>query len=103
MHHLPCRNGRSLTLTCLLFTLIAFAPDLVLAQASPFMTGATAIQSKGRTLLAAATRIHEAYPDIPLRAFALLRTMGLAVNISRMLDPCVGRICWRAGDARRSP
>jgi predicted amidophosphoribosyltransferase len=59
--------------------------------------------TKGRTLLAAASRLHEAFPDANIRAFALLRTMGLTARVPRLLEPCKGSICWRAGDARRDP
>jgi hypothetical protein len=83
--------------------LAAGAPDLAMAQASPFMTGATSLQTKGRTLLAAASRVHEAYPCSHIRAFALLRTLGLISGVQQLLDPCKGEISWKAGDAHRSP
>lgn len=47
MHH-PCTQrfvGTHPALTSLLIALVAFVPDLALAQASPFMTGATALQT----------------------------------------------------------
>jgi predicted amidophosphoribosyltransferase len=59
--------------------------------------------TRGRTLLAAAARVREAFPDAQIRAFALLRTMGLSAGVPRLLEPCRGEICWRAGDARRIP
>ncbi len=59
--------------------------------------------TKGRTLLAAAARLQEAFPAAHIRAFALLRTMGLIPKIRRLLEPCRGSICWKAGDARRDP
>jgi hypothetical protein len=59
--------------------------------------------TKGRTLLAAAARIREAVPGAHVRAFALLRTLGLAADIERLLDPCKGEIRWRCGDAQRTP
>ena len=59
--------------------------------------------TKGRTLFAAANRIHEALPCIQIRAFALLRTMGLVSGVQRLLDPCQGEIRWESGDARRIP
>jgi predicted amidophosphoribosyltransferase len=59
--------------------------------------------TKGRTLLAAAARLHEAFPGANIRAFALLRTMGLVPQIRRLLEPCKGSICWRSDDARRDP
>jgi predicted amidophosphoribosyltransferase len=61
------------------------------------------VVTKGRTLLAAAMRLHEAFPQARIRAFALLRTMGLIPGVDRLLDPCVGEIRWRAGDAHRNP
>jgi hypothetical protein len=61
------------------------------------------VVTKGRTLLAAAARLHEAFPGAEIRAFALLRTMGLVEGVDRLLDPCIGEIRWRAGDAHRSP
>ena len=47
MHH-PCTQrfvGTHTALTSLLIALVAFVPDLASAQASPFMTGATALQT----------------------------------------------------------
>lgn len=61
------------------------------------------VVTKGRTLLAAATRVQEAFPNARIRAFALLRTMGMIAGVEQLLDPCVGQIRWRAGDAQRSP
>jgi hypothetical protein len=59
--------------------------------------------TKGRTLLAAAARVREAFPHAQIRAFALLRTMGLATGVECLLDPCRGEIRWQGGDARRIP
>jgi len=61
------------------------------------------VVTKGRTLLAAATRVHEAFPCAQIRAFALVRTMGLVADIQQLLDPCKGEIRWRSGDAHRCP
>ena len=61
------------------------------------------VVTKGRTLLAAASRVREAFPGAQIRAFALLRTMGLISGIHQLLDPCKGQICWRYGDAHRRP
>jgi predicted amidophosphoribosyltransferase len=59
--------------------------------------------TKGRTLLAAAARVQEAFPDARIRAFALLRTMGMIPGVKQLLAPCKGEIRWKAGDAHRSP
>lgn len=61
------------------------------------------VVTKGRTLLAAASRVQETLPGSKIRAFALLRTMGLTPGVQRLLDPCRGEIRWEAGDAHRSP
>ncbi len=61
------------------------------------------VVTKGRTLLAAASRLHETFPHARIRAFALLRTMGLGVGVQQLLDPCKGEIRWRGGDANRRP
>jgi hypothetical protein len=61
------------------------------------------VVTKGRTLLAAASRVHEAFPGAQIRAFALVRTMGLIPGVEQLLDPCKGEIRWKAGDAYRTP
>jgi predicted amidophosphoribosyltransferase len=61
------------------------------------------VVTKGRTLLAAASRVHDAFPSAEIRAFALVRTMGLISGVEQLLDPCKGEIRWSAGDAHRSP
>ena len=61
------------------------------------------VVTKGRTLLAAASRMHEAFLRARIRAFALVRTLGLVSGVQRLLDPCRGEIRWKAGDAHRSP
>jgi hypothetical protein len=76
---------------------------MAMGQASPFLTGASSLQTKGRTLLAAAARAREAFPYAQIRAFALLRTLGLVSGIEHVLDPCTGEIRWQGGDARRIP
>ncbi len=59
--------------------------------------------TKGRTLLAAASRVHEAFPHAEIRAFALVRTLGLVSGVRQLLDPCRGEIRWRSGYAHRNP
>lgn len=61
------------------------------------------VVTKGRTLLAAASRLHEACPNSRIRAFALLRTMGFTAEIDHLLEPCIGEIRWIGGDALRIP
>ena len=59
--------------------------------------------TRGRTTFAAALRLQEALPSADIRAFALVRTMGLLPNVTHFLEPCQGVIHWAAGDARREP
>jgi hypothetical protein len=59
--------------------------------------------TKGRTILAAAARLHEAFPNADIRAFALVRTMGFLSDVSQFLEPCKGFVRWAGGDARRDP
>jgi hypothetical protein len=59
--------------------------------------------TRGRTLLAAAGRLREAFPSAQIRAFALLRTLGRGELPRRTFDPCEGEVRWVAGDARRRP
>jgi hypothetical protein len=75
--------------------------DLPLASAQLLLIDD--VVTKGRTLLAAAARLQEAFPHAHIRAFALLRTMSLISEIDSLVQPCVGEIRWRRGDARRSP
>jgi predicted amidophosphoribosyltransferase len=58
--------------------------------------------TKGRTLLASATVLGAAVPGVEIRAFALIRTMGLIPEIERIPDPVVGKVLWN-GDAVRQP
>jgi hypothetical protein len=67
------------------------------------MTLVDDVVTRGRTLLAAATRLHDAFPHAQIQGFALLRTMGFAARVDRLWDPCIGEITWRGGDARRNP
>jgi len=61
------------------------------------------VVSRGRTLLAAASRVHDTFPRAQVLAFALVRTMGFIPRVEQLLDPCRGEIRWRCGDAFRSP
>ena len=61
------------------------------------------IVTKGRTLLAAAVRLHEAFPGAHIKAFALMRTLGRVSDVNCLLEPCRGEIRWRSGEAIRRP
>jgi predicted amidophosphoribosyltransferase len=59
--------------------------------------------TRGRTLLAAAAVLYQAVPSARLRAFALVRTEGLAPDIAAITAPTIGAIRYLGGDAFRSP
>lgn len=50
------------------------------------------VVTRGDTLIAAASRVQEAYPSATVRAFAVVRTMGLVEDIKRIVEPVVGMI-----------
>jgi hypothetical protein len=59
--------------------------------------------TKGRTLLAAATRLQEVFPHADIRAFALIRTLGFLQRLGCPVEPCYGVVRWAGSDARREP
>jgi hypothetical protein len=61
------------------------------------------VVTKGRTLVAAAIRLQLTFPQTPIRAFALIRTLGLVPDVERVFDPCRGEIRWNGMDAHRDP
>ncbi len=61
------------------------------------------VVTKGRTLVAAAMRLQQAFPQARIQAFALLRTMGFVPDIERLIDPCQGEIRWNGEEAYRAP
>lgn len=61
------------------------------------------VVTRGRTLLAAASRLAEAYPDATIQAFALIRYRGLVDDLERRDDPGIGFIRWDGMDAQRDP
>ena len=83
----------------LLIVFVISVPELALAQASPFMTGATALQTN---LLAWLTPIAIILVMV-LGGMAMANRMGMIAGVAQLLDPCKGEIRWRAGDAHRNP
>jgi hypothetical protein len=73
---------------------VAIPPEIVLIDD---------VVTKGRTLLAAAFRLHQSFPETQIRAFALVRTLGLIPDVRRVFDPCRGQIRWNGRDAQRDP
>lgn len=60
--------------------------------------------TRGATLLAAASRLSEAFPGCEVRAFAVIRTMT-RVEVDAILAPCTGVITYNAAtdSSRREP
>jgi len=60
--------------------------------------------TKGNTLLGAASRLREVYPQATIAAFAPVRTKGLQPEIDQLVEPWIGRIWERfQGEADREP
>jgi phosphoribosylpyrophosphate synthetase len=59
--------------------------------------------TKGATLLAAASRLQETFPQATVTAFALVRTLGFVENIEHIVEPAVGTITLRGDEAFRDP
>ncbi len=58
--------------------------------------------TKGTTLYACASKLRGSFPNATIRAFALVRTMGLVSDIQSMIDPCIGTITYNGYDISRS-
>lgn len=63
------------------------------------------VLTKGSTMFACAMRLHDAFPEVEIRAFAMLRTQGFLPNISKFVDPSTGKITYdyETGDIDRMP
>ena len=62
------------------------------------------VVTRGATLLGTAARIQEAYPGVPICAFAAMRTMSEPKDFKALVDPVVGAITLVGGGyTRRTP
>jgi hypothetical protein len=59
--------------------------------------------TKGATLIAAVSLLKEKFPTADVKAFALIRTLGLKREFARILDPCIGTVMNLEGEAEREP
>jgi hypothetical protein len=57
----------------------------------------------GATLMAAASRIQNAFPTAAVRAFALVRTRSFVPDVTVILDPVFGTIRYQDGRLKRDP
>ncbi|MDA4132801.1 MAG: phosphoribosyltransferase, partial [Thaumarchaeota archaeon] len=63
------------------------------------------IVTRGATLLGAANRLAEAFPDARIRGFAAMRTVSNPSDFVDAYQPCTGTIRYRemTGDSLRRP
>lgn len=61
------------------------------------------IITRGSTLLGCASRVKEIFPEVPIRAFAVIRTISIHDNFTKIEDPCVGKITLSNNDTFREP
>lgn len=61
------------------------------------------VVTRGATLLGAANKLLEAYPDANIRAFAAIRTISTPENFTKIYDPCIGTITLRGEGTQRFP
>jgi hypothetical protein len=85
------------------FAVTALPPPFKATATPPRLVLIDDVITKGRTLFAAATRLHEAFPFADIRGFALVRTMGFLPDLSHPFEPCAGVVRWAGGDTRREP
>jgi len=70
----------------------------------PKITLVDDVVTKGATLLGGASLLASAFPGAEIRAFALVRTMGLVPDVDQIVDPVVGTISLDAwGEVERYP
>ena len=61
------------------------------------------IITRGSTLLGCASRLKEIFSDVPIRAFAVIRTISDPNDLTMIDDPCVGTITLSNNDTFREP
>jgi predicted amidophosphoribosyltransferase len=62
------------------------------------------VVTRGATLLGAANRLADIFPEARIRAFAAMRTISNPDEFEKVYAPCVGMIdLWESGDTFRRP
>jgi predicted amidophosphoribosyltransferase len=75
-----------------------------LASAGDRITLVDDVVTRGATLFGAASLVAGTFPSADVRAFSLIRTLGLQADVDRVIDPAVGTITRnRWGEAERVP
>lgn len=59
------------------------------------------VVSRGRTSFAAAARIRDAYPGVPISLFAVFRTRSNVTDLSSYVQPHLGDVSFSSGDTNR--
>lgn len=61
------------------------------------------VVTRGATILGAAARLAETFPEVEILGFAVVRTVKPGSPLERIREPCVGVIDWRPGWIERDP
>jgi predicted amidophosphoribosyltransferase len=62
------------------------------------------VVTRGATLLGAANRLAQVFPQSRIRAFAAMRTISNPSEFEKVYNPCIGTIdLWESGDTYRRP
>ena len=59
--------------------------------------------TRGATFIGSASRLHDVFPDIPIRAFAILRTVSNPSEFTKIESPIVGKIDLMGDQTFRYP
>jgi len=59
--------------------------------------------TRGATLLGAANKLADVFPNARIRAFAVMRTISLPQNFEKIIDSCEGTITLSGKDTFRDP
>jgi predicted amidophosphoribosyltransferase len=61
------------------------------------------IVTRGATILGAANKLIDTFPEAHIRAFAAMRTISPPDQFKAINEPCIGEITLRGGEAYRRP
>ena len=59
--------------------------------------------TRGATILGAANRLADVFPQAQIRAFAAMRAMSRPFRFNKLVDPCKGEIMFDGQNIRRRP
>jgi hypothetical protein len=78
------------------------AAERALNERPPRIAVVDDVITRGASLIAAVSRVKEAFPEAEVAGFALVRTMSLG-EVPQIIDPAVGEIELANDDCRRRP